>query len=211
MLYAGSVQQSASRIARTSAAARPRGTTGRVESVRGQLLLAHPGLIDPNFRRTVVLMIEHAEEGAMGLVLNRPSMVAVAKASSELEPLVEPEDLVYVGGPVAPEGVMVLAEFDDPDEAATIVAGDLGLVRADADFATAAAATRRARVFAGHAGWAPEQLEAELEGEGWIVEEHPPVEELLTDEPETLWSRVLERKGGQYALLARMPVDPSVN
>jgi putative transcriptional regulator len=66
-------------------------------------------------------------------------------------------------------------------------------------------------VFAGHSGWAAGQLEAELEGEGWIVEEHPPIEELLTDEPETLWNRVLERKGGQYALLARMPVDPSVN
>jgi putative transcriptional regulator len=173
--------------------------------------VAHGALGDPNFSRTVVLLVEHAEEGAMGLVLNRPSMVLAAKAAPDLDPLVAPEDLVYVGGPVAPDGIMVLAEFDDPDEAATILAGDIGLVRADADFAATAAATRRARVFAGHAGWAPGQLDAELEAEGWIVEESPPVEELITDEPETLWNRLLERKGGQYALLARMPVDPSVN
>ena len=181
-----------------------------MDSARGQLLLAHPSLLDPNFRRTVVLVIEHADEGAMGLVLNRPSMIAVAKAAPDLEPLVEPEDLVYVGGPVAEEGLIVLAEFEDPDDAATVVAADVGLVRADSDFAEVAGGTRRARVFAGHAGWGPGQLDGELEADGWIVEQPAP-EELLTDEPERLWGRVLERKGGEYALLARMPEDPSVN
>ena len=181
-----------------------------MESLRGQLLLAHPRLIEPNFRRTVVLVVDHGEDGAMGLVLNRPSLVPVAKAAPELEPLVDPVDPVHVGGPVAPEGIIVLAQFDDPSEAAVIVAGDLGLVGAGADHAVVAAATRRARVFAGHAGWAPGQLDAELEADGWIVEAPEP-DDVLTDEPDALWATVLERKGGQYALLARMPLDPSVN
>ena len=181
-----------------------------MESLRGQLLLAHPGLLDPNFRRTVVLVIEHGEEGAMGLVLNRPSLVPVAKAAPELEPVVDPVEPVHVGGPVAPQGLIVLAEFEQPSEAAIMVTGDVGLVGAEADHATVAAAIRRARVFAGHAGWAAGQLDAELEDDGWIVEP-PTADEILTDEPKALWGAVLERKGGRYALLARMPLDPSVN
>ena len=181
-----------------------------MESLRGQLLLAHPGLLESNFRRTVVLVVEHGEDGAMGLVLNRPTLVPVVKAAPELEPLVDPLERVHVGGPVAPNDVIVLAEFDDPGEAALIVTGDLGVLGGDADRAIEAGAVRRARVFAGHAGWAPGQLEGELEADGWIVEPPEPDED-LADESETLWSAVLERKGGRYALLARMPLDPSMN
>ena len=181
-----------------------------VESLRGQLLIAHPRLLDPNFRRTVVLIVEHTEEGAMGLVLNRRSLVPVAKAAPELTALVDPVEPVHVGGPVAPEGLMVLAEFEDPSDAALVVFGDFGLVGATEEHGATAGATRRARVFAGHAGWGPGQLDAELEVDGWIVEPPEP-EEILTEDPEALWSAVLDRKGGQYALLARMPPDPSVN
>ena len=181
-----------------------------VDSLRGQLLIAHPGLLDPNFRRTVVLVVEHTDEGAMGLVLNRRSLVPVAKAAPELSALVDPLEPVHVGGPVAPEGLIVLAEFEDPSKAALIVSGHFGLVGAEEDRGAVGGGTRRARVFAGHAGWAPGQLEAELDGDGWIVE-HPEPDEILSEDPEALWGAVLERKGGQYALLARMPPDPSVN
>jgi putative transcriptional regulator len=146
----------------------------------------------------------------MGLVLNQPTDTTVADAVPDFEPLVDDEAVIYVGGPVEPGAITMLAEFDDPGEAATLLVGDVGFVRGDADPAIAAAATRRARVFAGYAGWAPGQLEAELEEESWIVEQPLPAE-VFTDDPDELWSAVLRRKGGQYALVARMPVDVSVN
>ena len=183
---------------------------GHMDSVRGQLLIASPNLLDPNFHRTVVLVTEHNEEGAMGLVLNRPSETLVAEAAPELESLVDGDDPVFAGGPVQPSAVVVLAEFEDPELAAMLVLGDIGFVPAGSDLDEVATATRRARVFAGYAGWGPGQLDAELEDDGWIVEE-PARDELFTPEAEELWPDVLRRMGGQYALVARMPMDPSLN
>src|SRR6266851_926266 len=133
------------------------------ESLRSHLLIASPRLAD-HFQRTVVLVLEHNEEGAMGVVLNRPSEAPVRDAVPGLADLGEP---------------------DHPD-----------------------APVRRARVYAGYAGWAPEQLEAELEEEAWIVEPVDPDDPFHEDD---LWPAALRRKGGEYALLARMPVDPSLN
>lgn len=181
-----------------------------MESIKGQLLIASPSLVDPNFRRTVVLIAEHTEEGAMGVVLNRPSDTAVGEAAPQLGPLVGDEETVYVGGPVSPGGIVVLAEFQDPDDAALIVLDDVGFPSAEADFGDLADGVRRARAYAGHAGWGPGQLEAELEEEAWILEP-PRREELFFDNAEGLWGSVLGRKGGRYALLGRMPPDPSMN
>ena len=178
---------------------------------RAKLLVAAPNLLDPNFQRTVVLVAEHTDEGAMGMVLNRPSGTTVSEASPELAALVQADDYVHVGGPVAPNGVIVLAEFDDPEVAASIVLGDVGFVPAGSDLDEIARDVRRTRVFAGHAGWGPGQLDAELEDEGWIVVEGPLPDEMFTEDPERLWSEVLNRKGGRYKLVARMPADPSVN
>jgi putative transcriptional regulator len=92
-----------------------------------------------------------------------------------------------------------------------LVAPDLGFVPGDVDDTAAlAAALRRARVYAGHAGWGPGQLEAEVAEEAWIVEA-PQRDELFSDDPEALWSAVLRRMGRQFALLATMPPDPSLN
>jgi putative transcriptional regulator len=178
--------------------------------LRGQLLIASPALRDLNFRRTVVLVAEHSEEGAMGVVLSRPSESVASEAAPALAGLVEPSALVYVGGPVEPQAVIVLAEFDDPDEAAAIVFADVGFVRADADPEVLGETTRRARLFAGYAGWAAGQLEAELDEESWIVEEPVP-DDVFSDDPDQLWSSVLRRKGGPFALVATMPPDPSLN
>ena len=95
-----------------------------MESLRGKLILAGPTLLDPNFRRTVVLIVEHTEDGAMGLVLNRPSTATVSDAVPDLDWLAESEERVYVGGPVAPNGVIVLAEWEDPQHAAVLVEDD---------------------------------------------------------------------------------------
>jgi len=181
-----------------------------VTSLEGQLLLATPAMFDPNFRRTVVLIAAHTEDGAMGLVLNRPTELSVADATEVLAQLTGPEELVHHGGPVSPENVIVLAEFDDPDQAAAIVLDDVGFLPGDADLDELASSVRRARVFAGHAGWGPGQLESELERDDWIVEPAT-VDDVFSDDGETLWGSVLQRKGGEYALVARMPPDPSLN
>ncbi|MFN2469164.1 MAG: YqgE/AlgH family protein, partial [Gaiellaceae bacterium] len=139
------------------------------ESLKGRLLVASPALFDPNFRRSVVLVTEHEAEGAMGLVLSRPAPATVAEAAPSLEPLVEPDAVVHVGGPVQPEAVLVLAEFEAPEDSAGLVLGDVGFVRGDFDPALAATSIRRARVFAGYAGWSAGQLEAELEEPSWLV------------------------------------------
>jgi putative transcriptional regulator len=182
-----------------------------MDSLRGALLVAAPSLLDPNFQRTVVLITEHTDEGAMGLVLNRPTDTTVAEAAPELSALTGPSELVHQGGPVQPRAVVVLAEFEDPDSAAHVVSGDIGFVRADADLEQTGDETRRGRVYAGYAGWGPGQLESELEDEGWIIVEDPLPAELFSPEPDGLWHDVLDRQGGHLALIARMPLDPSLN
>jgi putative transcriptional regulator len=178
-------------------------------SVRGKLLIASPALVDPNFARTVVFITEHNEEGAMGIVLNRPSETSVESVVPELAEIAGGEP-VYVGGPVQPEALVLLADFSDPDAAAWIVVADVGLASADVDLDELAGTVRRGRVYAGYSGWGPGQLEAEMEIDSWIVEAPLPAE-LFPEDPATLWSDVLARKGGQYALIARMPADPSQN
>jgi putative transcriptional regulator len=181
-----------------------------VESLKGNLLLASPALFDPNFRRTVVLVTEHNEEGAAGLVLNRRTETSVIEAVPDLAQLVPDEERVYLGGPVQQSAVLVLAEFDDPGEAAMLVVDDVGFVPGDGDFGLLAGATRRARVFAGYAGWGAGQLEAELEESSWMVEEADGLD--LFPEPETdLWGTLVRRKGGVYRVVALMPEDPSLN
>ena len=179
------------------------------ESLRGRLLIASPALIDPNFRRSVVLVVAHDEDGAVGLVLNRPTDTEVAEAVPELTELVEPDAVVSIGGPVQNEAVVVLAEWDDLDEAGAIVFGDVGLMGSEADSALIAAATRRVRVFAGYAGWGGGQLEAELDEPSWIVESASE-DDVFADHSD-LWAGVLRRKGGAFKLLATMPEDPSLN
>jgi putative transcriptional regulator len=181
-----------------------------VDSLRGTLLVAGPGLVDPNFRRTVVLVGEHSDDGAMGVVLNRPSPATVDEAVPALAGIVGEEDVVHVGGPVQPEAVVVLGEFAEPERAGVLVFGTVGFLPGEVDDADDLGPLSRARVFAGYAGWGPGQLEDELAQAAWIVEEAL-VDDVFTDEPDDLWSAVLRRKGGQFAVIAAMPPDPALN
>jgi len=176
-----------------------------VESLRGSLLIAAPQLLDPNFRRTVVLIADHGDEGAMGVILNRPSGMTVADAAPDLEPLVGPEAPIFAGGPVQPTSGVVLAEVTEADEP---VFGDVVLVPGIAELADVIDGAGSVRVFAGYAGWGGGQLEAELEEESWIVE--PAREEDVFGDGD-LWASVLRRKGGAFTLVATMPEDPSLN
>lgn len=179
-------------------------------SLAGRLLLAATTLQDPNFLRTVVLIGMHSEQGALGLVLNRPSAVTVGEAVPALEQMMGPLEPVYVGGPVAPAAIVMLAEFLDPDAAGILVLGRIGLPSPEAPLESLEDATARRRVYAGYAGWGEGQLDAEVEQGDWIAHDPLP-DEIFSEDPGELWSRVLTRKGGKYALIARMPLDPSVN
>jgi putative transcriptional regulator len=181
-----------------------------VESLTGQFLIASPSIVDPNFRRTVVFITAHTDEGAVGVILNRRSDATVREAVPQLAAVTDLEDAVFVGGPVNPEGVAVLAEFHDPDEAGVVVIDDIGFVALDDALEAGAPELERTRVFAGVAGWGPEQLESELERDEWIIEAAD-LDSIFTEDPEALWSAILRRKGGQYELVARMPLDPSLN
>lgn len=183
-----------------------------MESLRGKLLIASPRIADPNFHRTVVLMVEHGDEGAMGLVLNRPTDANVGEVVAELAWLAgEDDEPIWLGGPVAADGVIVVGEFDDPAQAALVVAGDVGLVPIDVDDRDGFIdGLRRTRVFAGHAGWDAGQLEGEMEEDSWIVEPALP-EDVFTADAGGLWATVLRRKGREFALLSTMPANPALN
>jgi putative transcriptional regulator len=180
-----------------------------VPSLQGQLLVASPSLLDPNFKRAVVLVTEHNENGAAGLVLNRPSEAEVSDAVPQLDVLADVGDHVWVGGPVQPNAVLVLGEFLDPDDAAVPLFGSLGFPSLEEPDEVVPITTRR-RIFAGYAGWGSGQLEDELAREDWILEPASN-DDAFTEAPDELWADVLRRKGGIYELVARMPEDPSVN
>ena len=173
------------------------------ESLRGHLLIAAPSLFD-YFRRAVVLVLEHTPEGAMGVVLGRETETLVADAVPPLAEFAGHDDVVYLGGPVAPESVVALGDFEDPEEAGNRIVGSLGSLDPDGGYAT----LRRMGVFAGYAGWAPGQLDAELDSEAWIVQPADADDPFL---PGDIWSEALGRKGGRYRLMATMPSDPSLN
>jgi putative transcriptional regulator len=180
------------------------------QPLSGQLLLASPTLQDPNFTRTVVLVGMHSDEGAVGVVLNRPSTVSIGEAVPLLDADADAAEPVFVGGPVQPTSIVYLAEFLDPATAGLLVLGRIGFPGPDIGLRELSEATERRRLFAGFAGWGPGQLDAEIDDGDWIEDMALP-EDVFTDEPEELWSNVLTRKGGSYALIARMPIDPSVN
>lgn len=180
-----------------------------MESLRGRLLISGGGLFDPNFRQTVVLIGEEGPDGAVGVVVNRALEVTVGEAVPTLAGLVGPDEFLFEGGPVGPGRPVLLAEVARPDLLDVPVFGSVGFLTGEVP-AHLASHVRRARVFVGHAGWGPGQLEAEMEEDAWIVE--PAREEdIFTDAPDDLWRRVLERKGPRYRQLSRIPFDPSMN
>ncbi len=186
------------------------GTSRCIDSLKGQLLIAGATLPDPNFARTVVLVCEHSEDGALGLVLNRPGELVVGESAPELSELLGDEAVIDSGGPVQTDALLVLAEFEDPDQAGIQIVENVGLVGDRSEIDDLVDETLRARVFAGYAGWGPGQLDAELEREDWFVAPAG-TDDIFNPDADELWSRVLARKGAHFALVARMPIDPSVN
>ena len=179
-----------------------------MESLKGRLLIAGAGIGGESFRKTVILLAEHDEKGALGFVLNHPSRSLIEEIvpSLELPPVID--DRFYLGGPVQPEIVAILAEFEDPADAPKVIFGSIGF--APADDPVAAGRITRGRAFAGYSGWGPGQLEGEMEEGGWLVETPTP-DDVFTPDPENLWRTVVQRKGSEFKLLSTMPFDPSSN
>jgi putative transcriptional regulator len=188
------------------------------ESLGGRLLVATPLLGDPNFRRTVILIVEdEPEEGTLGVVLNRPTEVQVGQVLESWTDLVTGPSVVFRGGPVSPNSALALALARGDDEPLgwrSLEGSDLtsriGLVDLEAPPELLADGISSLRVFAGYAGWGPGQLQAEIEEGAWYVLAGEPTDAFLA-EPERLWPEVLRRQGGEFAIVATYPDDPLLN
>jgi putative transcriptional regulator len=181
------------------------------EALRGKLLVATPPLVDPNFDRSVVLLLEHGEEGALGIILNRPTDATLASVLPEWQAHATAPGVIFSGGPVAPEAVIALARGGTADTPGWVsVLGDVGSVDVGNDPAELGYALEAMRVFVGYAGWAPGQLEAELEQDAWFVVTTRASDPFSAD-PEHLWRDVLRRQYGRVAMFANYPEDATVN
>jgi putative transcriptional regulator len=145
--------------------------------MKGRLLIATPTLLDPNFRRTVVLLLEHTPDGAIGVVLNRPSDTEAREAVPDLRAVLLDDEPIFLGGPVQPETVIALADHTDPLDDDGAICGSIASLEFDDDPDRLQASVSRARVFAGYAGWESGQLEGEIEEEAWFTEEALPLQQ----------------------------------
>ncbi len=173
-----------------------------MNSLAGALLVASPHLLDPNFFRTVVLILEHTEAGAVGVIINQPSTSGLGDELPDWAPLLAEPGVVFLGGPVQPDSAVGLADGVDGSSLPGVGIVDLS--------APPGELANPVRIYAGYAGWGPGQLEFELAEGGWIVAAAE-AEDVFAVEPDAVWSTVLKRQPGPTALLASFPIDPSLN
>lgn len=178
----------------------------------GRLLVATPALEDPSFDRVVILVLDHDEDGALGVVLNRRSEVPAGEAASGWQDLVADPPVVFGGGPVEPDAVVALGRTVarvGPDGGG-FLDDHVRLVDLSADPVLEQLELHSLRVFAGYAGWAPGQLEGELLQGAWFAVDAE-ASDVFTDDPAGLWHSVLRRQPGELRLLSTYPDDPSLN
>lgn len=191
----------------------------------GKLLVATPGMTDPTFEKAVVLLLDHDADGALGVVLNRPTAVGVAEVLPGWNVVVSAPDVVFDGGPVATDsalGVAQVAGIEEPVGFRTMFGGSgddplgpmigrrTGLVDLDTPIELLTGALACLRVFAGYAGWAGGQLEDEIGAGGWFVLAARP-EDISALAPAILWRTVLRRQPGALALMSTYPRNPALN
>lgn len=178
----------------------------------GRLLVAEPMLGDPNFDRAVVLVLDHTAEGAIGIVLNRPTDLPVADALPAWRQLATDPAVIHVGGPVEEQSGWCLARAVDPDGLVGFVPvlDDLGLIDLSVEPGSIAAVVSHLRLYAGYSGWGPGQLDRELAAEVWFVV-GAEVEDPFLEDSGSLWRRILARQNGSLSRLATFPRDPGMN
>ena len=186
--------------------------------VPGQLLVAAPALVDPNFHRSVVLLLDYDDNGALGVVLNRPSPVPVGDVLPDWSGVVGEPDVLFHGGPVSIDSALAVASLpagrEEPGDGEPVgwrrLFGGTGILDLDAPTELLVPAVSDLRIFAGYAGWGSEQLEAEIAEGSWYVVPSLP-SDLFTGDPERLWMRVLRRQPGELAWVSTCPAEPSMN
>ena len=183
----------------------------------GDLLVATPALLDPNFERTVVLILDLDENGALGVVLNRPSDVPVREILPDWTDVTGNPDVLFQGGPVSTDSALAVGAsmtYDTDPNAEPVgfrrLYDDVGIIDLDTPTEIVAPALTGMRIFAGYAGWSEEQLEAELAGGSWYVVPSTPAD-LFGADPLGLWTRVLRRQPGELAWVSTQPADPTMN
>jgi putative transcriptional regulator len=178
-------------------------------AIQGKLLIASPRLVDPNFVHTVLLMVQHSDQGSMGLVLNRPLQISVREACHEtLGDDCKAEGILHQGGPC--QGPLMVLHGDELSKDADVLPGVFFTTEREKIESLLRTPHGRSRYFVGYSGWAPGQLEAELEIESWIVV--PAHCDLVFEGEANLWSKLLTlRKMGPGAKLENIPDDPSLN
>lgn len=187
------------------------------DSLRGKFLIACKKLRDPNFYKTVVLIVEHGDEGAMGLVVNRPSSVTVAHALSDYFKLPETDDLVYVGGPVEPASLFIIHNSNELDEdekcivPGVFVGSSPGVFERVVRCAVEEQHDMQYRIFCGCAGWAPNQLEGELGRGDWHL--HPAnASDIFQLDPYVIWDSLRKAAGDACSYLpTKPPYNPEWN
>jgi putative transcriptional regulator len=181
------------------------------DSLQGLLLLATPAIEEPVFRRTVILVLEHNPEGAVGLVLNRPSPLPIDAAVKKWSWLACHPAVVFTGGPVDPDSAIALARIR-PEVVTEIplLVGRIGIVDLAKDPEQTGKDIAALRIFGGYAGWGAGQLENEMYDDAWWVVD-PVADDLLTRTPNTLWQAVLARQRNKLAWFAHYPEDPEMN
>ena len=172
------------------------------ESLKGKLLVATPALGDPNFFGAVVLLLDHSERGALGVVLNRPSDVAVETTLAQWADVASTPRVVFIGGPMSREAALALVdlaeavlETEEEEEGWRPIVAQVGMVDLRGDPESLGSRVRGVRVFSGHAGWAGGQLESELNSGAWMVAESEPGD-VVTAVPSALWYQAIKRLGG---------------
>jgi putative transcriptional regulator len=180
------------------------------DSYAGKLLVATPELLDPNFHRTVVLICLHDEEGAFGLVLNRPLEERVVDHLPAWGEWATQPPVIFHGGPVDASAVVGLARARAIDALSIPVSRGIGLLHLEREPGEWLESLDAMRVFVGYAGWGGGQLEAEVAQNAWFVVDALPGDP-FTEEPEVLYRNVLRRQPGELAMFAFLPADPSVN
>jgi putative transcriptional regulator len=198
----------------TGAGVRGVGHDGHMQQVAsGMLLVATPALQDPNFVDTVVLLLDVNEEGALGVVLNRPSQILVADVLEAWRDVVAEPEVLFRGGPVGTDGALAVARLRDPQDAPVgwrPVAGLLGMVDLDAPPELVNGSLSAMRVFAGYAGWGAGQLDGEVEEGSWYVVSSEAGDAFRGD-PSRLRRDVMRRQPGMLAWHVNRPVDPDLN
>ena len=192
---------------------RPGSPGTREELAKGKFLLASRQLKDPNFRETVVLLIEYGLDGAMGLVINRPSAVKLATVFPDIEELKQREDTIYVGGPVAVNQMMLLIRSSKMPEDATAVVPNVYISSSWKELERLIKKTtkdERFRLFAGYAGWAPSQLDFERTRGDWYVLEAD-AESIFSQNPSELWQELIRRVTVKWVLMEMQNIPPKQN